>query len=361
MSDTFVEVVEIDEVQPHPNADRLEIAVVKGFTVVVGKGAFQPRQPAAYFPPNILIPDALADKLGVTKYLKHAVYAEGEGASQCRVAGCRLRGQPSFGFLADMTCLAYGLGIIKVGDNLNEILGAKKYIPPVRVTCSEAASEHPLFHKYTEIDNYRRYPHAIPEGTPVRITEKIHGTNCRVGLVRHDDDALEFMAGSHGLRRKSPLEGRACMYWEPLDSSGVKDLLSGLIVGAKSVIVFGEVFGSGVQDLDYAMPQGKRGFRVFDISVDGRYLNWIDVVRHCRDYGLDTVPLLYAGRFCRDDVETLTDGPTTLGTPRSAFKGREGIVITPLEEMFSDVIGGRLILKSVSADYLDRRGAEDNE
>jgi hypothetical protein len=35
------------------------------------------------------------------------------------------------------------------------------------------------------------------------------------------------------------------------------------------------------------------------------------------------------------------------------FKGREGIVITPLEEQFSDSIGGRLILKAVSSDYYE--------
>ena len=45
----------------------------------------------------------------------------------------------------------------------------------------------------------------------------------------------------------------------------------------------------------------------------------------------------------------------------SAFKGREGCVITPLVEQFYAPTGGRLILKSVSADYLDRKGAQDNE
>jgi len=44
-----------------------------------------------------------------------------------------------------------------------------------------------------------------------------------------------------------------------------------------------------------------------------------------------------------------------------AFKGREGCVITPQVEQFYAPTGGRLILKSVSADYLDRKGAQDNE
>lgn len=359
MSEVFAEVVEIDRVEPHGNADRLEVATVKGFTVVVGKGSFAAGQRAAYFPPNLLIPDELADKLGVTKYLKHAVYADGEGASQCRVSGCRLRGQPSFGFLASLDVVAPGVDL-DVGRDLNPVVGGKKYTPPVRVTCSEAADEHPLFHKYTSIENYQRYPDVIAEGTPVRITEKIHGTNCRVGLVRHDDGTTEFMAGSSGLRRKKPPEGRACMYWEPLSNPQVAALLAVLMAEHKSVIVFGEVYGQGVQDLDYGIASG-RSFRVFDISVDGKYLPWSEVELLCGDCGVWTVPLLHCGPFSKEIVASLTDGPTTLGNPRSAFKGREGVVITPLTETWSAALCGRLILKSVSADYLDRKGAEDNE
>ena len=40
----------------------------------------------------------------------------------------------------------------------------------------------PTFHEYTEIQNYYKYPDAIPVGTLVRVTEKIHGTNSRVGV-----------------------------------------------------------------------------------------------------------------------------------------------------------------------------------
>jgi RNA ligase (TIGR02306 family) len=363
MSETFVEAVVIDDVQPHPNADRLEVARVKGYTVVVAKDAFKAGDSAAYFPPDILIPDVWADRLGVTKYLKHAVYSEGEGASQCRVAGCRLRGQPSFGFLANLDHILEpaALECIEQGEDLSAIVRAKKYTPPTRVTTSEAAEDHPLFHKYTEIENYLRYPNAIPEGTPVRITEKIHGTNCRVGYVPNGD-TWEFMAGSHRLRRKQPLEGRTCMYWEPLSIPGVEEFLDfAAKLLEQPVILFGEVYGPGVQDLDYGISAGKRGFRVFDISIGGEYMPWQEIKDRCYSYDIEAVPLLYEGPFSHSLIEQYTYGDTTLGTPKSNFKGREGIVITPLEEQFSGVLGGRMILKSISADYLDRKGAQDHE
>ncbi len=363
MSTSFVEAVEVDHVRPHNNADRLEVAVVKGAPVVVSKGMFSKGEKAAYFPPNTLIPDSLANKLGVTKYLKHSVYNEGEGASQCRVAGCRLRGEPSFGFLAklDQILSDEAARLCDIGLDLSEACGAKKYVPPVRMTGSGLDSEYPLFHRYTDIENYQRYPTAIPQGTPVRITEKIHGTNSRVGIVKVDGEWQE-MAGSHRVRRRRPEPGTNCMYWEPLTREPVRALLEASKgVAHSAVIIFGEIYGPGVQDMDYGVPNGQRGFRVFDISVDGQYVGWSQLRDTCAFYGVETVPLLYEGPFEAAAVATCTYGRTTIGEPRCAFKEREGVVITPLEEQPSAILGGRMILKSVSADYLDRKGAEDNE
>ena len=76
------------------------------------------------------------------------------------------------------------------------------------------------------------------------------------------------------------------------------------------------------------------------------------------------MPLLYEGAYSKELVKQFTYGPTTLAQPdqiKSKFKDREGCVITPLAEQFYAPTGGRLILKSISADYLDRKGAQDNE
>jgi hypothetical protein len=71
------------------------------------------------------------------------------------------------------------------------------------------------------------------------------------------------------------------------------------------------------------------------------------------------VPVLYVGPFDPALVEEWTNGPTTQAEVKSRFKGREGCVITPLTETYHPDLG-RVVLKSVSADYLDRKGAKDN-
>lgn len=176
------------------------------------------------------------------------------------------------------------------------------------------------------------------------------------------DDEWQFLGGSHKTARKQiDPEGRESVYWHPLTLRPVLSLLTDLCDEQHDVILFGELFGPGVQDMDYGVEPGTIGWRLFDISVDGRYLDWEDVFNLCVVYGVSTVPVLYTGRFSPDDVNLFTYGPTTVAYEsdiKCKFKGREGIVITPLKEQPCAL--GRLILKSVSADYLDRRGAQDN-
>lgn len=389
MSTLFVEVVKIADVSPHPNADRLEIVKILGTACVTQKGTFYTGQHVAYFPPDILIPESVSEMLGVQKYLKHSQY---DGVKiQCRVAGCKLRGVPSFGFVVPLEA-AHNAAIVgleerstyAIGDDLNHWFDARKYEPPVRLDrhgfpMGDRAPDHPLFHKYTSIEHYWKYHDTIPEGTPVRITEKIHGTNSRVGLIKTAAGEMEFMAGSHKVQRKRPFhlpevrmfetpEGpllkmfpaKSCVYWKPLENESMVNMLFYLAKGGKSVIVFGEIFGQGVQDMDYGTSDG---YQVFDICVDGIYLDWDDVEDTCCLFKIPTVPLLYRGPFTPDLVEKFTYGPTALASAeqiKSTFKDREGCVITPLKEMVNRQ-GNRVILKSVSADYLDRKGAEDNE
>jgi RNA ligase (TIGR02306 family) len=195
-------------------------------------------------------------------------------------------------------------------------------------------------------------------GTLVRITEKIHGTNCRVGLLKLNDE-WQFVAGSHTTARKQfDQKGRLSLYWRPLQDESVLYLLTDLCGEADNVIVFGEMFGPGVQDLDYGVPAGEVGFRVFDISINGHYLDGDLVEFFCFMHNVPYVPELFCGPFTQEVLDQCTYGPSTL-PGKSKFTGREGCVVTPLHESYSTALG-RVILKSKSADFIDRKGARDD-
>lgn len=182
-----------------------------------------------------------------------------------------------------------------------------------------------------------------------------HNSNSRVGLI-----GGEFMCGSHKLNMKEfDKNDKPSTYWQPL-TTNLKDMLYCLAEGGKNVIAFGEIFGSKVQCMDYGII-GRGGYRLFDISVNGEYLPWEEVEYYATRFCVPTVPLLYTGPFTDELVNQFVDGPTTVAVEvKSKFKGREGIVITPLVESFSPELGGRMILKAISVDYLQNRKTDSH-
>lgn len=330
MSSLIVEVARIDELNPHPNADRLELGQVKGWQVVLPKGVYKKGEKVVYFPPDTVIPSSESDRFGVTKYLSNG-----------RIRCTKLRGEPSFGLAvkpdADWP----------VGEDVAEYYGATKYEPPVRVAAGDAEADHPLFVKYTDIENMRNYPNVLTFTDTVVVTEKIHGTNCRVGLIDG-----ELMAGSKRLRRKRPDDGNLAgnTYWFPLSLEPVQMLLNEVQRSYRSnqVVLFGEVYGSKVQSLNYGMQNGKIAFRAFDLLVGGKYLDAEVFSFLCASAGVEMVPILAVMPFDLSVIATVSEGPTVAGAGSHI---REGVVVRPMRERHHPAIG-RVILKYVSDTYL---------
>jgi RNA ligase (TIGR02306 family) len=353
MSELKIEAVTLDEVLPHPNADKLDLLRFGSYTVCEPRGKYTAGDIVAHFPPDMLIPNTIAKQLGVEPYLKEAVYPGDAYKSKCRVSAIRLRGCPSFGFVVPTRWASVQ------GDDLTTRFKGVKFEPPESVWYKAEQQEKgdPRFHIYTDIENYRnsKYRDSFQEGELIRITEKIHGTNSRVGII---DD--EIMCGSHKTAKR---ETDTSIYWSPTrDNPNLVDMLHCIAEGGKVAIAFGEIFGSKIQCMDYGIV-GFSGYRLFDISVNGIYLSWDEIIYYTTRFCVPTVPLLYKGPYSKEVVEQYVDGPTTIveeNKINSTFKGREGIVITPLVERFSPQLGGRLILKAVSCDYLQTRKSDSH-
>lgn len=328
MSSLIVPVTTIEALQPHPNADRLELAQVLGWQLVVPKGQYQVGARIVYFPIDTILPLEISEKFGVTKYL-----------SKQRIRCAKLRGEPSFG-LAVAPDEDWPLG-----ENVADYYHALKYEPPLRVTAGDAEADHPLFVGYTEIENMRNFPAVFDTGERVILSEKIHGTQCRVGLIEG-----EWMAGSKGLRRKRPEEDRFASntYWFPLSLEPVRALLEELGREHQQVILFGEVYGSKIQSFHYGL-QGVIGFRAFDLLLDGHYQDWPRFLEICARHGVETVPVLASLPFDLGEIKRFSEGKTQL-MQRDAHI-REGVVVRPERERHDPRLG-RVILKYVSDSYL---------
>jgi RNA ligase (TIGR02306 family) len=360
MSTLVVEVCEVKAVYPHPNADALEFITVKGWPVIVQKALGLKRgDRVVYFPRDSVMRPELADRLGITKYLA-LMPREIDGSRKpgLRVRAARLRGEPSYGTIDHQVDPSW-----EVGRDVKDDYGVTKFEPPERPNDGESLPGVAAFHRYTEIENIRNFPDVLRHSVEVAITEKIRGKSCRLGLVRTGDGTFAFMAGSHGQRRKEvDAKGRSSDFWRPM-TDAVRGMLRELSGGEHSAVVFGELYGSGVQDMAYGLSSGAKGFRAFDVAVDGKYLDYDSKVEALGRHRVEMVPLLYRGPFSWAAVEEHTYGPTTMCAPDAAgrFGGREGCVITPVKEQYHAGLGdsGRVILKSISADYFARKGGTD--
>jgi RNA ligase (TIGR02306 family) len=398
MSSLIVEVCKVDKVEKHPNADRMAVAVIKGWRTCIGVGQFAVGEKCIYIPPDTILPVPLAEKLNVAKYCSPVKNKEGI-VQGYRVQVSRLRGEPSYGFITSLDILSVKrgpsqIGLIdwKIGDNVVADLGLTKWEPPLDCTDGDAEKPHPAFHHYYNLENINNFPTLFKDGEEVIFTEKIHGKNCRVGLIRDTKDdgtpIWRFMAGSHDVRRKELTtqrkrrvirnsDGTPCMekdkevewfyeitkksqFYEALDKPGIRELLLDVCNGQNNVVVFGELFGSGVQDMAYGFENGNWDLRVFDITVNGKYLSVNEKQSICNRHMVSQVPELYRGPFSHEKVQEYIGGDTTVCNPVIAglFKEREGLVITSVKErteVTEAKFFDRAALKAINFKYLERK------
>lgn len=355
MSQLIVNVTKVNEVNDHPNAERLSLAIIKGWQVVCQKGEFKKGDLVVYFPPDAKITQVLGERLGVWKYTKDG-----------RVKAIRLRGQPSFGFAAPLRAFPE-LQKAREGQEVANILGVTKWEPSfdpraIGKHMERAAKDNPMFAKYTDIENYGNFPDLIKDDEPVIATEKIHGTNSRVGIVEERFlwffKKNAFMAGSHNKNRAKPKPGEATntLYWKVLDIPGIKDMLLHIkkTMNANSVILYGEIYGK-VQKLHYGVPEGQIDYIAFDIKVNDVYLNYSVFNAFCKQFKVRIVPTVAVGRYgdLKIQFDRLSSGKTLIKDPegKPVDHIREGIVVKPLNETRDPKLG-RVILKYKSADYV---------
>jgi len=335
MSTLIVEVCKIDRVLPHDNADALELARIKGWQCVIPKGRYVAGDLVTYIPIDSVIPEEHSDRWGITKYLSNG-----------RVRCAKLRGEPSFGVIVDRDDKVWSEGL-----DVKDYYGITKYVPPIRLNAGDAAPSHALFVEYTDVENLRNFPDVLRESEEVVATEKIHGTNVRLGVVEG-----ELMAGSMSVRRVRPEVLAGSVYWGPMAIEGVRNLIEALGENHRQVILFGEVFGSKIQNLGYGQEKGILGFRAFDLLVDGKYLGFDRFVDLCTEFGVPTVPLLYRGPFDLSIIKAHSEGNTTLGADHI----REGVVVKPVVERVDPKVG-RVCLKYIGDQYLFAKGITDSD
>ncbi len=293
-----------------------------------------------------------------------------DGRPGHRIKTVRLRARLSQGLLIRIEpwMRAYTLesGALDL-DAINAHLGVERYEPPIPPDLRGEMVRSPgEFHRYTGIENGKNVPTMFEPGDAVLVTEKIHGTNWRVGLVHEGlDSGPGYFVGSHNTAKL--VEGGTTLYAVMARTYLPEEKLREIAAEfpfSQHFIVYGEAYGHKVQDLNYGCKANERKVALFDVLIDHVWQPWDVVSKIAHLLGLETVPLLYAGVYDAAEIAALRDGKSTL--PGAAHV-REGVVVKAVPESrvtirdsFGELVyEGRKMCKLISDDYLERRDAKD--
>jgi len=165
----------------------------------------------------------------------------------------------------------------------------------------------------------------------------VHNSNSR--FLFHND---QFYVGS---RRQWSTEGENNWWRAAAKYPGIEEFCR----LHPDWILYGEIYGN-VQTLRYGKTQEDPiCFAAFDIFNGNEFLSVRGKTSYLYGLGIPMVPLIKYSTYNFDEVQELVSGQSLI---QGADHIREGIVVTPMEEMYDRRLG-RVVLKFVSNEYLE--------
>lgn len=392
---TLASIQQVESLRPIEGADKIEVATVLGWCVVVRKGQCRAGDLCCFVEVDSIMPSRPAYEFLRERKFRVKTIKLRKQVSQGLVFS--LRELPELAALCRMQPHGGPCHAMKIGDDVTEILGVKRYDPEAAREASQtgASTKRPMgavrrylmrFWWYRRIDwlifgHKRRcawptfLPHtdeeriqnmpwvfeaerhrALVEAPRYYMTEKLDGQSATYAVTWHQGwwpwsrRYSRFYVCSRNVYMPHP---RPCTWWTVATGYQIREALE--CVG-HDIAVQGEIVGPAVQGNKYKL-DGLRFFvfNVFEIEHQ-RVAEYGAMVGFCEDYGFETVPVLrhHEAALPATVEEALKCGGF------SQLNGevlREGIVWRSHERRAN---GRPLSFKCVSPDFLLRYQDEDD-
>jgi RNA ligase (TIGR02306 family) len=335
-------VVRVDAINPIEGADKIELAQIGGWKVVVKKGEFQVDRLAVYCEIDSWIPHSVAPFLTKEGQFPK-VYNNVEGQ---RLRTVKLRGQISQGLLLPIrACIdACGCTFSLTEDmDVTEWLGVQKWEPPAEFRAANAKGSFPHFIPKTDQERIQNLSRSlekwIAEGHRWQVTEKVDGSSM---TVFYKDG--EVGCCSRNLELK---DDGTSTFWE---TAKAEKLVEKLISHGKNIALQGELIGGNIQGNAYKVPGFQ--FHLYDIFDIDKQEYWHPdaVLVFALENEIRHVPEVHSYFWMAEknsDMETLltfAEGKSLIG----AKPEREGLVFKSLTEPGTSfkVISNKWLLKN---------------
>lgn len=349
-------------VEPIPDADRIELVHVLGWQCVANKGEFKPGDLCVYFEIDSFLPMKPQYEFLRASSYKQTDYM-GDGY---RLRTQKFRGQISQGLvlplqkvLADYSNILVGAIMNQaqtdpeglVGYDITELLGVKLFFIPETVTSGGTTMGQisSIGVPHTDETRIQAEPRLLEEfrGLPYYITTKMDGSSHSCAIT---DDGVFHVTG-HNYEYRD--DGRSSMY-ELAKKLHVEEHMRQYMEehGIKSMTIQGEFCAPGIQKNKLQLKEPH--WYVFTVIEDRKRVG-LDETRHvCETLQLEMVPVEETGE---DLLAVYADADALLeraGENRChAYPGTpEGIVVRPIEPVYSKLVGGPLSMKVINNKYL---------
>lgn len=349
----------IRDLQPIEGADRIEVAKVRGWNVVVKKGEFNVGDKCVYFEVDSVLP---ADDERYS-FLKNTFNSRLNGY---RIKTIRMRGQISQGLALPVTQfpeLEYGVneGTLNVGDDVTELLNVRIYTEPIsNVLGAKSKSAFPseLIQKtdaerYQNID-FEKWYNTVIDLQPDRdipvfiLTEKLDGTSF---VVFQDPNGNVRMCSRN---RELDIEDGESVYHYIFNKYKFREIFEDQNY-VFPFAIYGEIIGPSIQKNVYGLSDYEfHVFNMFDIE-NQVYFGWRSVEHLADMYGLNTVNQYLEPMNALEIYQTFHERSDDLIQFRmfSGFEKKplEGWVFRPFDA-FTRAYRDNLMFKVINNDYL---------
>jgi RNA ligase (TIGR02306 family) len=341
----------IHDVTPIKDADRIELAHVLGWQCVVPKGEFKPGDLGVYFEIDSFLPiEDRYEFLRKSSYRKSEIMGEG-----LYIRTQKMRGEISQGLLLPLSTFPeITPDMALIDKDVTDLLHVRKWEIEERATdqgtiISQLPTGVPKTDE-TRVQSEAELIHELGK-QPYYITTKMDGSSHSV-FVDEDD---EIHVTGHNYEYA---DDDKCSFYKYLKS---KDFINGIRQykidnGFATLTIQGEFCAPGIQGNPVKLT--KPEWYVFTLMIDGKRMDMPKLVEICDDIGLTTVPIEEEGTDFDHKYPTVDD--VLARADQSMYsKGvkAEGIVIRPIESVYSPTIGTYLSMKAVSNKYLLKKKA----
>ena len=328
----------VHNITPIEGAEKIECVHVLGWQCVANKDQFSIGDKCVYMEVDSFLP--VCERF---EFLRASSFKENEimGAG-FRLKTMKFRGQISQGLVQPLEILP--TGEYEIGDDVTELLGIRKWEIEERVSNDGTViAEFPSEISKTDELRVQSYPELIEEFKTVKgyyISTKMDG--CSVTMYKSGDHF-----GVCG-RNYEYADDDKCAMWKYAHKHKIEEKLKEK--NLDNIAIQGEFCGPGIQKNRLKLTEPE--WYVFTVTdmVNNVRLSLGKMEELCKLLDLNMVPVEEVEEeFKYKSVDELLE--RAKGKYNSG-KNKEGIVIRPIEEVYSSTISGSLSMKVINNDYL---------